>query len=148
MLSTGEVTKRQDLERRLTNRFFNPLVVGLLRRGLGPATYALVETIGRTTGLPRVMPVANGLDGDVFWLIAGLGERATFVRNLRANPQVRVLARPAACDGPGVAAGAPVPPCHCPRTTSGPATGRSVAAGRSIDSTASRSATWLPAGGR
>lgn len=88
------MAKRHDLERRWTNRVFNPMVVALLQRGLGPPTYALVETIGRTSGLPRVVPVANGLDGDVFWLLAGLGERASFVRNLKANPRVRVRARP------------------------------------------------------
>jgi deazaflavin-dependent oxidoreductase (nitroreductase family) len=60
-----------------------------------PPTYALVETVGRKTGLPRRVPVANGLLDDTFWLIAGLGERASFVRNMRANPRVRVKARPA-----------------------------------------------------
>jgi hypothetical protein len=39
--------------------------------------------------------VANGLDGDTVWLIAGLGERASFVHNIRAYPRVRVRARPA-----------------------------------------------------
>jgi hypothetical protein len=39
--------------------------------------------------------VANGLDGDTFWLIAGLGEHASYVHNLRAEPHVRVTARPA-----------------------------------------------------
>lgn len=77
------------------NRVVNPLVVALLERGWAPPTYALVETIGRRSGRPRRVPVANGLDGDTFWLIAGLGERAAFVHNVRANPRVRVKARPA-----------------------------------------------------
>ncbi|MGH9097112.1 MAG: nitroreductase/quinone reductase family protein, partial [Acidimicrobiales bacterium] len=38
--------------------------------------------------------VANGLEGDTFWLIAGLGEKASFVKNVRANPRMRVKARP------------------------------------------------------
>jgi len=67
----------------------------MLVRGLGPPTYAVVETIGRRTGRQRRVPVANGLDGDTFWLIAGLGQRASFVHNIRANPRVRVSARPA-----------------------------------------------------
>lgn len=41
------------------------------------------------------MPVANGLDRDTFWLIAGLGYQAGYVHNLQANPRVRVKARPA-----------------------------------------------------
>ncbi|MGH3318749.1 MAG: nitroreductase/quinone reductase family protein [Streptosporangiaceae bacterium] len=79
----------------LQNRLLNPLVVALIDRGFAPPTYALVETIGRRTGRRRLVPVANGLDGDMFWLIAALGERASYVRNLRANPRVRVKARPA-----------------------------------------------------
>ncbi len=41
------------------------------------------------------MPVVNGLDGDTFWLIAALGEQAVFVRNILAEPRVRVRARSA-----------------------------------------------------
>jgi deazaflavin-dependent oxidoreductase (nitroreductase family) len=76
------------------NQLLNPLVAGLIARGLEPPTYAVLETVGRRTGLPRRVPVANGLDGDTFWLIAALGERSAFVRNLRADPRVRVKARP------------------------------------------------------
>jgi deazaflavin-dependent oxidoreductase (nitroreductase family) len=81
--------------RDLTNHWVNPANVALLRHGLGPPTYALVETIGRRTGQPRLAPVANGLDHGTFWLIAGLGNEASFVRNLTANPRVRIFARPA-----------------------------------------------------
>lgn len=77
------------------NRVFNRAARAALARGLAPATYALLETTGRRSGLPRQIPVANGLQGNVFWLIAGLGEEAQYVRNLRADPRVRVKARPA-----------------------------------------------------
>jgi deazaflavin-dependent oxidoreductase (nitroreductase family) len=77
------------------NRVINPVMITLGERGLLPPTYALLETLGRRTGLRRRVPVANGLDGDTFWLIAGLGERASFVRNVRVDPRVRVKARPA-----------------------------------------------------
>ncbi|OZM78315.1 nitroreductase/quinone reductase family protein [Pseudonocardia sp. MH-G8] len=79
----------------LQNKLLNPLVAGLIARGLEPPTYAVLETVGRRTGRARRVPVANGLDGDTFWLIAALGERAAFVRNLRAHPRVRIKARPA-----------------------------------------------------
>ena len=79
----------------LQNRVVNRVVVALVQRGFVPPTYALVETVSRKTGLPRRVPVANGLLGDTFWLIAALGERASFVRNMRANPRVRIKARPA-----------------------------------------------------
>ncbi|MGH9920088.1 MAG: nitroreductase/quinone reductase family protein [Nitrososphaerales archaeon] len=77
------------------NRVVNPVVLALAERGLVPSTYAVLETVGRRTGRTRRVPVANGLEGETFWLIAGLGERASFVRNIRAKPRVRVRARPA-----------------------------------------------------
>jgi deazaflavin-dependent oxidoreductase (nitroreductase family) len=77
------------------NRVINPAVRLLLSVGLAPPTYALLETTGRRSRLPRQVPVANGLQGSTFWLIAGLGERAQYVRNIMANPNVRVRARPA-----------------------------------------------------
>jgi deazaflavin-dependent oxidoreductase (nitroreductase family) len=79
----------------IQNRVVNRLVRVLLEVGVGPPTYALLETIGRRTGRPRRLPVANGLQGDTFWLIAALGERAQYVRNIDANPRVRIKARPA-----------------------------------------------------
>lgn len=76
------------------NRWINPLIIRLLQAGLAPPTYALLETTGRRSGRRRPVPVANGLDGDTFWLIAGLGQRADHVRNLREQPRVRVCASP------------------------------------------------------
>jgi F420H(2)-dependent quinone reductase len=43
----------------------------------------------------RLVPVASGLDGDTFWMISGRAEKASYVHNIRANPRVRVIARPA-----------------------------------------------------
>lgn len=70
-------------------------MVTLIRRGLAPATYGIVETTGRKTGRPRPVPVASSLRSDTFWMIASLGEKAQYVRNMEANPRVRVGARPA-----------------------------------------------------
>jgi deazaflavin-dependent oxidoreductase (nitroreductase family) len=78
----------------LQNRVINRAVRVLLRVGLAPPTYALLETTGRASRLPRQVPVANGLQGSTFWLIAGLGERAQYVRNIKASPHVRIKARP------------------------------------------------------
>jgi deazaflavin-dependent oxidoreductase (nitroreductase family) len=61
-----------------------------LRRGLAPRAFALLETVGRRSGLPRHTPVGNGLAGDTFWLVAAHGTQADYVRNLLANPTVRV----------------------------------------------------------
>src|SRR5262249_56124798 len=79
----------------IQNRVINRAVRLLLSVGLAPPTYALLETTGRRSRLPRQVPVANGLQGSTFWLIAGLGMQAQYVRNINANPYVRVKARPA-----------------------------------------------------
>jgi deazaflavin-dependent oxidoreductase (nitroreductase family) len=79
----------------IQNRVFNRPARALLAWGLAPPTYALLETKGRRTGQPRQVPVANGLQGNTFWLIAGLGEQAQYVHNIKADPRVRVKARPA-----------------------------------------------------
>ena len=36
--------------------------------------------------------MTNGLDGDVFWLVTEHGRRANYVRNIEAQPRVRVKA--------------------------------------------------------
>jgi deazaflavin-dependent oxidoreductase (nitroreductase family) len=94
---------RRQIARRLLpiqNRVFNWALRWAIERGLAPPTYALLETVGRRSGRPRRVPVANGLEGDTFWLIAALGNDAAYVKNLRANPRVRITARPARlCDG-------------------------------------------------
>jgi deazaflavin-dependent oxidoreductase (nitroreductase family) len=58
-----------------------------------PPGYALLETIGRRSGRRRRTPVGDGLVGDTFWIIAEYGDRADYVRNLEANPGVRVQIR-------------------------------------------------------
>ncbi len=68
----------------------NPLMRALLRAGLAPRAFALLETTGRRTGTRRLTPVGNGLDGEVFWLIAARGRRSSYVANLTAQPACRV----------------------------------------------------------
>lgn len=62
-----------------------------LRRGLAPRAFALLETVGRSTGRPRQTCVGNGLIGDAFWVIAAHGQQADWVRNIMKEPRVRVL---------------------------------------------------------
>ena len=61
-----------------------------LRRGIGLKAFALLETTGRRSGQPRHTPVGNGLAGVTFWLIAVHGRQSDYVRNLLAEPRVRV----------------------------------------------------------
>jgi deazaflavin-dependent oxidoreductase (nitroreductase family) len=64
-----------------------------LRQGLAPKAFALLETTGRRSGRLRHTPVGNGLIDDTFWLVAAHGEQADYVRNLLAQPRVRVKIR-------------------------------------------------------
>jgi deazaflavin-dependent oxidoreductase (nitroreductase family) len=78
---------------RLQKRLVNPVVLLAWRLGIPPPGDALLETTGRHTGQPRHTPVCDGLDGEIFWLVAQRGHRADWVRNIRANPRVRVKVR-------------------------------------------------------
>jgi deazaflavin-dependent oxidoreductase (nitroreductase family) len=76
---------------RFTQKYLlNPPVRVLFGLGLVPPTHVLLETTGRRTGRPRQNPVGNGLDGDTLWIVAEHGRRAGYVRNLEADPRVRV----------------------------------------------------------
>lgn len=74
-------------------RIANPVVRAGLDRGLRLPGYALLETTGRKTGLPRRIPVGDGMVGDTFWIVAEHGKRSAYVRNIEANPKVRVRIR-------------------------------------------------------
>jgi deazaflavin-dependent oxidoreductase (nitroreductase family) len=71
----------------------NPIVMLGHDLGFPPPGDALLETIGRRTGQPRRTPVCDGLDGETFWLLAQRGRRADWVKNIQANPRVRVKVR-------------------------------------------------------
>jgi deazaflavin-dependent oxidoreductase (nitroreductase family) len=73
-------------------RASNRLTRLALLAGVAPRAFALLETTGRRTGLPRHTPVGNGLAGDTFWLVAAHGTQADYVRNLQAEPRVRIKA--------------------------------------------------------
>ena len=75
-------------------RLSNRLMRFALRRGFAPRAFALLETTGRRSGRPRHTPVGNGLAGEVFWVVAAHGTQADYVRNIQADPRVRVKLGP------------------------------------------------------
>ena len=77
----------------LQKYLFNPPVKLLFAVGLVWPGYALLETIGRKSGKLRRTPVGNGLVGGEFWIVAEHGRKAGYVRNIEANPRVRVKLR-------------------------------------------------------
>ncbi len=62
----------------------------LLERGLMPRTHALLETTGRRSGMPRRVPVGNGLRGRTFWIVSEHGYGSDYVKNIVEDPKVRV----------------------------------------------------------
>ena len=75
-------------------KLLNPPIRALAARGLAPGV-ALLETTGRRSGEPRRTPVSYGLERgtDTFWIVAEMGRRASYVRNIEADPRVRVRLR-------------------------------------------------------
>ena len=89
MADPGPTAKLQVV--RLLQRYLvNPPVRALAERGLGPKSVSLLETTGRRSGQARRTPVGNGQIGDTFWIVAEHGHQAAYVRNIEADPQVRV----------------------------------------------------------
>jgi deazaflavin-dependent oxidoreductase (nitroreductase family) len=88
------VATRREIKRRVasgTAKYaINPIVRGMFRLALPPPGTAILETVGRKSGRPRRTPVTNGLDNGVFWIVAEHGRRASYVRNIEANPRVRL----------------------------------------------------------
>jgi deazaflavin-dependent oxidoreductase (nitroreductase family) len=75
---------------RLQRSVINPLDRLAFALRTPPPGDALLESTGRRTGQPRVTPVCDCQEGDTFWIIAQRGRDADYVRNIEANPRVRV----------------------------------------------------------
>ena len=120
------------VKRRVVNPFqklvLNPLVKAAFELGIPPPGDALLETIGRRSGQARTTPVCDGLEGDTSWVIAQHGRMADYVRNLEANPRVRV--RVSGESGAGWRAGT----AHHP----GPRRSARASADRSLDQPGTR----------
>jgi deazaflavin-dependent oxidoreductase (nitroreductase family) len=68
----------------------NPVVRAAVRLGLPLPLVVILETRGRNSGQPRQIPVGKALDGDTLWIVAEHGRKASYVRNIEADPHVRV----------------------------------------------------------
>ena len=88
---TSATERKRRIVTALQVRVFNPPMKALAVRGLAPGV-ALLETAGRKSGQPRRTPVTNGLKrgSNTFWIVAEQGRKAAYVRNIEADPRVRV----------------------------------------------------------
>ncbi|MDX2825810.1 nitroreductase family deazaflavin-dependent oxidoreductase [Streptomyces ipomoeae] len=79
-----------DLKQRAVTAFQRHVGNPILRR---IPLQTVLETTGRKSGLPRQTPVGGRRIGDSFWLVSEFGEKSQYVRNIRADPEVRVRLR-------------------------------------------------------
>lgn len=87
----GDETKRRRV--RLLQRYvLNPPVILATRVGLVPG-YVLVETQGRRSGKRRRTVVGMDIADGTGWVVAEQGRRAGYVRNIEAEPRVRMCVR-------------------------------------------------------
>ena len=75
----------------LTAKVVNPIVRTAARLGIPLPLVVILETRGRKSGQPRRIPVGKAITGDTLWIVAEHGRHAGYVRNIEANPQVRVM---------------------------------------------------------
>ena len=90
-MSPESSDRKRRLITKIQVKLLNPPVKALAAHGLVPSV-ALLETIGRKSGLPRRTPVSMGLDRatDTFWIVSEQGAKSAYVRNIAANPRVRL----------------------------------------------------------
>ena len=79
-----------DTRDRITH-FFQKRVANPMMRLMPFQT--LLETTGRKSGEPRRTPLGGSRVGDQFWLVSEFGEKSQYVKNIKANPNVRVRLR-------------------------------------------------------
>jgi len=86
-----ELDDRKRRRVRLLQRYLiNPWTIVGVHLGVASG-YVLVETTGRKTGKRRRSVVGMHREGTTGWVVAEQGRHAGYVRNIEANPQVRVL---------------------------------------------------------
>lgn len=80
------MTDLGDLKRQVVHRV-QRLVINPVGRQL-PVT--MIETTGRKSGLPRCTAVGGRVVDNQFWMVSEHGDHSDYVRNIKANPSVRV----------------------------------------------------------
>ncbi|MDV7245192.1 MULTISPECIES: nitroreductase/quinone reductase family protein [Rhodococcus] len=77
------------------NAWKRRIITQFQKRVLNPLTtrlpsQTLLETVGRSSGQPRVTPIGGRRTGNQFWLVAEHGGQSNYIRNIRANNAVRL----------------------------------------------------------
>ncbi|MCV7435984.1 nitroreductase family deazaflavin-dependent oxidoreductase [Mycobacterium seoulense] len=78
----GHMTLKRQVVHRVQRLFVNP--VGRQMPGI------ILETTGRKSGKPRRTAVGGRVVDNQFWMVSEHGEHSDYVRNIKADPAVRV----------------------------------------------------------
>ena len=89
-MGAPQVSRNQETKFRVITSFQRRIENPLLSR---VPFQTLLETTGRSSGQPRRTPIGGRKVGRTFWLVAAHGTRASYVRNIEKNPQVRLRLR-------------------------------------------------------
>jgi deazaflavin-dependent oxidoreductase (nitroreductase family) len=81
-MENGPVTLKRQLVHRVQRLVVNPIGRQL------PVT--MLETTGRKSGQPRRTAVGGKVIDNQFWMVSEHGAHSDYVRNIKANPAVRV----------------------------------------------------------
>ena len=71
-------------------KVFNRLVKAAARPGFPTPSVVILETTGRQSGRAAAGAGDRLLEGDTLWIVTEHGRKAAYVRNIEANPRVRV----------------------------------------------------------
>ncbi|MGW4632155.1 nitroreductase family deazaflavin-dependent oxidoreductase [Nocardia sp. NPDC004415] len=82
--------RKFQIERTVGRYLGNPAVRALSRIGVRTSLAAELETTGRKSGQPRVVPVSVSFDDTGAWVISQHGTRSGWAANIGADPKVRV----------------------------------------------------------
>jgi deazaflavin-dependent oxidoreductase (nitroreductase family) len=80
------VSRRQRVVNKVQKYVANPLMRNV-------PIQTLLETTGRSSGVPRRTPIGGRKVGAEFWLVSEFGTNSQYVKNIQANPMVRVRVR-------------------------------------------------------
>jgi deazaflavin-dependent oxidoreductase (nitroreductase family) len=88
-MANDAATQKRRRVRWIQRALVNPPAKVAVWCGLVPG-FVLVETTGRRSGKRRRTVVGMRTEGDTGWVVAEHGRHAGYVRNLEADPDVRV----------------------------------------------------------
>ncbi|HEX3613912.1 MAG TPA: nitroreductase/quinone reductase family protein [Sporichthyaceae bacterium] len=80
------VSRRQRVVNKVQKYVANPLMRKV-------PIQILLETTGRKSGEPRRTPIGGRTVDNAFWMVAEFGTNSQYVKNIEADPEVRVRVR-------------------------------------------------------